>query len=92
MKLEQNPPAFPVELGFDLEPGEPHQTGETIAQFPGMTLRDWFAGQALVGGMSNADPHNFATPAQCATMAYQISDAMLVERRKAIAAATGEGL
>ncbi len=66
-----NPNAFPsVCMG---DPGHP-------ASVPGMTLRDWMAGQALVGGMANADDYNFATPDQCAVMAYQIADAMLAAR------------
>ena len=49
--------------------------------YPGMTLRDWFAGQALsfclaeFGG--NADDQR-----QYAEAAYQIADAMLKERDK----------
>lgn len=91
MRLEQNPPAFPVEIGFGLEPGEPHQTGETVAQFPGMTLRDWFAGQALAGLFANAKMTEQARGnADLANAAYAAADTMLVERSKAIAAATGE--
>lgn len=33
-------PAFPVSTG---NPDEPHQNGHSTAQFPGMTLRDYFA-------------------------------------------------
>ena len=68
MLRDYNPPAFPRD--------HRHMGHD------GMTLLDWFAGQALVGGMANADPQNFATPKQCATMAYQIADAMLAEREK----------
>lgn len=66
-----NPPAFPAgwpEAGY-----EPHY---------GMTLRDWFAGQAL------------SNPAICTASseyphldAYAFADAMLAERQKALAAA-----
>ena len=41
-----NPPAFPTEWSFGLEPDEPMQTGAHTAQFPGMSLRDWFATHA----------------------------------------------
>ena len=81
--LEHNPPAFPVELGYNLEPGEAHQTGERIAQFPGMTLRDWFAGQVLVaaasaphGGNGDSDALARAIAAAC----YNVADAMLAAR------------
>ena len=50
--------------------------GNHIASFPSMTLRDWFAGQALSGlcigwkaGLS-------------AEMAYEFADAMIAERNK----------
>lgn len=55
--------AFPLEIG----------NGHIVS--PGMTLRDWFAGQALVGltrvGISYA-----------ATNAYEYADAMIEERNK----------
>lgn len=52
----------------------------------GMTLRDWFAGQALAGIMVNAAPPAFDdTERDCdfsvkALAAYELADAMLVER------------
>jgi hypothetical protein len=72
-------PAFPsVCLG---DPGHP-------ASAPGMSLRDWFAGQALggacstikLGGMSEADIA--ADCAEVARITYVIADAMLAEREK----------
>lgn len=42
-------------------------------QASGMTLRDWFAGQAL----SNAYTFHDADPDRVATWAYQVADAML---------------
>ena len=63
-------PAFP-RSGTDIN----------VQSYPGMTLRDWFAGQALhfclaeFGG--NADDQR-----QYAEAAYQIADAMLKERDK----------
>lgn len=91
MNIERNPPAFPVELGFNLNPGEAHQTGETVAQFPGMTLRDWFAGHALISivdrplshGMSQLQPNSPMHPDKAASVAYRYADAMLAERAKA---------
>ena len=43
----------------------------------GMSLRDWFAGQALVGLLANDRPISHVAPD-----AYAIADAMLVERAK----------
>lgn len=65
----ENPPAYPFVL----------PTKYRIAE-AGMTLRDWFAGQALVGLMFRAD-----SPAQrneIADMVYAIADAMLQQREK----------
>lgn len=47
----------------------------------GMTLRDWFAGQALIGILTNTSyDHN--EPHIIAKRAYQMTDAMLAERSK----------
>lgn len=78
---DRNPPAFPVELSFGLEPGEPSQTGESKAQFPGMTLRDWFAGQALAGYCAAPD-FNEPTLERLAEAAYNTAQAMLAERAR----------
>lgn len=71
---EYNPPAFPFEHG--------HSPDAANVREPGMDLRDWFAGQALVAYLSNA---NFTktsdwTTQLCAEMAYQYADAMLKQR------------
>ncbi len=47
---------------------------------PGMTLRDWFAGQVLIGYVM-ADPLR-NNPDKIAAYAYQNADAMLREREK----------
>lgn len=49
--------------------------------YPGMTLRDWFAGQALAGYF--AAPHTPHRNAQdCAAYMYAVADAMIAERSK----------
>jgi len=67
-----NPAAFPCTgEGFE----SPRYTQH------GMTLRDWFAGQALAGGLIQ----HYGYPLQCvgiAEGAYDIADAMLAERVK----------
>ena len=65
-------PAFPVN-----DPGDP-------AQMPGMTLRDWFAGQALAGiaqahNSGGAEPF-FEHKCLVAQYAYAMADAMLKAR------------
>ena len=49
---------------------------------PGMSLRDWFAGQAMVGlmGDSGLRPSNLDEFEHMATRLYQVADAMLKAR------------
>jgi hypothetical protein len=59
-----------------------------MAGWNGMSLRDWFAGQALTGlmVMISADKHELPEPkgpVGCAIEAYRLADAMLAERSKA---------
>lgn len=61
-------PAFPVTAG--------NQFFTT-----GMTLRDWFAGQALVNLADRAGSMAF-DPKGAASIAYEFADAMLAEREK----------
>lgn len=50
----------------------------------GMTLRDYFAGQALAGLLANPDYTGLI--AVSANDAYQFADAMLAEREKEVTA------
>lgn len=53
-------------------------------EYRGMTLRDWFAGQALVGFVTVNAPSKLDDPAPAlAWAAYHMADAMLAERSKA---------
>lgn len=52
---------------------------------PGMSLRDWFAGKALVGLLACQDASTtgtgiFTNDAAAAKAAYALADAMLAER------------
>jgi hypothetical protein len=48
---------------------------------PGMTLRDWFAGQALAGIFASGNVTlPFNGPEEAAARAYQFADAMLKAR------------
>lgn len=63
-------------------PGQPwpNKTG-VYEKAPGMSLRDWFAGQALGGSLGGS--HSFPPALVVAQFAYEYADAMLAERSKA---------
>jgi hypothetical protein len=78
----ENPPAIAITAAGDVYHG-----------FDGMTLRDWFAGQALAGLLASPFPIYDRTtraplenadhsPALLAFGAYHLADAMLAERAK----------
>lgn len=68
-QIEDGGPAFPVAAGQRL-------------YGHGMTLRDWFAGQAMIGLCSGINSGSDAWLINCAAeLAYQISDAMLEARK-----------
>lgn len=54
-----------------------------IDDYPGMTLRDYFAGHALVGllGSGIAEKRE-QTSEDVASIAYRVADAMLAERER----------
>lgn len=72
-------PAFPFVVPDVRDP----ESGAGISQgcaYGGMTLRDWFAGQALMGLV--ADPNNMSPAEQNGISAYKFADAMLEARKK----------
>jgi hypothetical protein len=75
--MPANPPAFPPALAIT-------PSGDVYPGHDGMSLRDWFAGQALTGLLASTDydvnPHGFTGNA--ALMAFKIADAMLAERER----------
>lgn len=77
--MSNNPQAFPHLV--------PHNQEFAYTEI-GMTLRDYFAGQALLGFCANTDVTNAVTPEiaanTLATMSYEVADAMLAERAKAV--------
>jgi hypothetical protein len=68
--MKDGGPAFPSKINTNYE----------INFFPGMTLRDWFAGQAIAGLLACGYAHDENTSAFTAAASYQIADAMLKAR------------
>lgn len=65
--------------------GGPAFPNEGYARFEGMTLRDYFAAEAMQGAISsliNGELANSETDALLAKASYMIADAMLLERAK----------
>ena len=65
-------------------PAFPYQPGDWAVDNTGMTLRDYFAGQALIGILHDED--GLGSPLfqfhLRAEAAYKMADAMLAERAK----------
>ncbi|MBB3980130.1 hypothetical protein GGQ64_005377 [Rhizobium azooxidifex] len=86
-KIKDGGPAFPAEyfdpaVFADLRATEGMHSAKALATgvSKGMSLRDWFAGQALAGFMANKDrPITFAH--EDAAWCYTLADAMLVARK-----------
>lgn len=67
--------------------GRPDNPAGSVPVAPfalGMTLRDWMAGQAAAGMMADAAFRGDDFAEVCASQAYQVADAMLAERAKAV--------
>ncbi len=79
MEKENGGPAFPVAFQHE------HSDGLTHTQeWAGMTLRDYFAGQAIIGIMSDPGmrPDTVSEFNHMAMRMYQVADAMLKAREK----------
>jgi hypothetical protein len=68
--IDNGGPAFPIPYDDRPHAYEAH---------PGMTLRDWFAGQALAGQLS--DGAGVWPAKDCARFSYAFADAMIEARK-----------
>lgn len=82
-KIETGGPAFPVSTA---EASEGHQDGPNTWQFPGMTLRDYFAAKAMPSCYAEycayANSHGYSEDWKMgvALDSYAMADAMLKAR------------
>lgn len=72
-QINDGGPAFPEQTMHKFPDGE-----IILLNQGGMTLRDYFAGQALAGAL--ADPTCDVSPVELAKIAYREADAMLAAR------------
>ena len=74
--IDDGGPAFPV-------PVTPTRGGgwASCKEVEGMSLRDWFAGQALAGMFAADTPDSVLTADDKADQAYHAADAMLAARK-----------
>lgn len=56
--------------------------GVDILESPGISLRDWFAGQIVSGIIANPHFSPNTSPLQAAAHAYATADAMLAARKE----------
>src|SRR3546814_4531992 len=97
MAKPENPPAFPCDAMGDRSVPPEHdyiQTGIHTAKFPGMSLRDWFAGHLAAAEVASAGANYDAAealadaatkagmtiPQRIAFNAYEVADALLAAR------------
>lgn len=77
-ELDDGRPAFPDHID---------NINTDIVDFPGMSLRDWFAGKALPGMLDNArhlllSTQEMPSAEVIAHAVYKMADAMIAERSK----------
>lgn len=78
MSKRDGGPAFPTLADVEYESGHALELDTS-----GMSLRDWFAGQALNGLIASIQPHERLTDHPLAAKnCYAVADAMLAERAK----------
>lgn len=73
-------PAFPTSYNMSTR----ERGGSEPSNPPwGLTVRDWFAGQAITGWLAQfPEAHDSGNQTYVAEYAYKIADAMLAERSK----------
>ena len=76
--MADNPPAFPHKTMRNTS-SDPLATPREF-QETGLTMRDYFAGQAIFAGLDWTRYHETGGYAEAAAVAYEIADALLEAR------------
>ena len=84
--IDDGGPAFPIPIAGCNDGGVYNVLEQSGGQYGGMTLRDWFAGQALdlAATLEHAHPtgsEGQPTYAGIATRSYYMADSMLAARK-----------
>ncbi len=85
MKKEDGGPAFPTKRErqmSEMDLGVNYSPDQMNIHIPGMSLRDWFAGMAMQGILSNPHESMSSDLLIVPKQAYQMADAMIAERNK----------
>ena len=82
-KTTDGGPAFPVAVGMNVGAVPDESKGPLLERLAGMSLRDYFAGQVLMGIYANPDfevREGRRDEEVIARIAYRCADAVLAER------------
>lgn len=72
MEIKDGGPAFPLDV-------HPSNVDLVVS---GMSIRDWFAGQAIAGiyAHTTSEERGYLDPEKAVVFAYEVADAMLKQR------------
>ncbi len=77
MTKDTSGPAFPIPVACDADGRLLH------SEINGLSLRQWYAGQALIGDLASyANREKVPSPQNAAKRAFAIADAMIAEGSK----------
>lgn len=82
MSIEDGGPAFPAKVRHTQQDGIDGVIQAWVEQVPGMTLRDYFAGQMIPGLVAVAAHDTVWHSEKIATDAFELADAMIAESTK----------
>lgn len=83
MTIDNGGPVFPTSEEHDVMDGNAPNGTRTDRYFEGgMSLRDYYAGQAMQGYLQMPNPEARENPDKCAAWAYDQADSMIARKRE----------